>query len=172
MSVKAQAKKDRIISDLIQARHSILAAASSLSPAQQDEVFLGIWSVKDLLAHLVGWDFANLEAAQAILAGRLPAFYAHYDRDWHTFNARLVAQYKKDNFAELLSSVEASHQQLIAFLKTIPAEEFVKSRGLRFKRHSVTLADLLQVEARDEGVHHKQIVEFKTRSSSSPGSKP
>ena len=65
----AQAKKEGILADLVETREKILDAASSLSPADQDRVFLGVWSVKDLLAHLVGWDFANLEAAQAILAG-------------------------------------------------------------------------------------------------------
>lgn len=27
---------------------------------KKDEIFLGDWSVKDLLAHLVGWDYTNL----------------------------------------------------------------------------------------------------------------
>jgi len=156
----AQAKKDQVISDLVEARRKILDAASSLPPAQQDEVFLGIWSVKDLLAHLVGWDFANVEAAQAILAGEVPAFYSCYDRNWKTLNARLVAEYKKDDYAELLSSVEDSHQELIGFLKTIPAEGFDKDKGVRFKGYKVTIARLLQVEAKDEGKHHTQIKGF------------
>ena len=153
-------KKDKIISDLVQARGKILDAASSLPPARQDEVFLGIWSVKDLLAHLVGWDFANIEAAQAILDGRLPAFYSHYDRDWRTFNAHLVAQYKKDDFADLLASIKDSHQKLIDFLQTIPAEEFGKDSGLRFKGYKVTIAGTLEAEAKDELEHHKQIQTF------------
>jgi len=160
MSIKAEAKKDRLISDFIQVRHSILEAASSLSPAQQDQVFLGIWSVKDLLAHLVGWDLANIEAIQAILAGKLPAFYAHHDRGWKTFNDRLVAQHKRDNFEDLLSSVEDSHQQLIDVVKTIPAEEFDKDRDVRFKRYKVTIARTLQAEIDDEKTHHRQVKEF------------
>ena len=42
-------------------RRKILDAASSPSPEQQDEVFLGIWSVKDPLAHLAGWDVTNID---------------------------------------------------------------------------------------------------------------
>jgi len=153
-------KKDKIISELVQARGKILDAASSLPSARQDEVFLGIWSVKDLLAHLVGWDFANIEATQAILAGRLPAFYSHYDRDWQTFNARLVAQYKKNDFADLLASIKNSHQKLIDLLQTIPAEEFDKDSGLRYKGYKVTIAGTLKAEAKDEQEHHKQIQAF------------
>jgi len=42
-------------------RRKILDAASAPSPEQRDEVFLGIWSVKDLLAHLAGWNVTNID---------------------------------------------------------------------------------------------------------------
>ena len=160
MSARAEARTSEIISGLIEARRSIVETASSLPPAAQDKVFLGVWSVKDLLAHLVGWDFANIEAAEAILAGRLPGFYAHHDRDWRTFNAGLIATYKRDDFGELLSSVGESHRKLIDFLKTVPAEEFTMDRGLRFKGYKVTIARLMQAEADDEKEHYEQVKEF------------
>jgi len=159
----AQAKKQKIIAELVEARGKILDAVSSLSPADQDRVFLGVWSVKDLLAHLVGWDFANLEAAKAILAGQLPGFYAHYDRDWRTYNARLVAEYKREDLADLLASVEDSHQKLIGFLETIHAEEFDRDRGMRFKGYKVTIARTLEAELEDEREHHRQIEELSCR---------
>lgn len=160
MRMTAQAKKDRIISELVEARRKILDVASSLSPEQQDEIFLGIWSVKDLLAHLAGWDYANMEAANQVLAGQLPSFYAYHDRDWRSYNARLVAQYRRDSFAELLSLVEDSHQKLIDLLETIAAEEFHRDRAVRFKGYKVTIARLLQAEIDDEKTHHTQVKEF------------
>lgn len=105
MRATAQARKERVIAELVAARRGILDAVAALPPAKQVEVFLGVWSVKDLLAHLAGWDDANIEATQAIRAGRLPAFYAHYDPDWQTFNARLVAEYRRDDLADLLALV-------------------------------------------------------------------
>lgn len=164
MGTKAQAKKDQIISRLTEVRGRILEAASSLPVEKQDEIFLGVWSVKDLLAHLVGWDFTNIEAGREILAGKLPRFYSYYDRDWQTYNAGLVAQYKRDDFAELLSAVEASHRALIDFLRAIPAQEFDQDRGLRAGRYKVTIARLLQVEINDEKTHGAQIREFGERS--------
>lgn len=157
VSTKAEAKKEEIISGLIEARGCILRAASSLPTEKQDEVFLGVWSVKDLLAHLVGWDYTNIEAAREILDGKLPSFYAHYDRDWKSYNAGLVKRYKKEDFADLLSSVEDSHRELIEFLRTVPAEEFDRDRGLRAGRYKVTIARLLQVEINDEKKHCVQI---------------
>lgn len=100
--------KEQIITELIETRRQILEAASALTPAQQDQVFLGTWSVKDLLAHLVGWDYTNREAVQAILRGKLPAFYSRYDHDWQSYNTHLVARYRREDWAELLASVEES----------------------------------------------------------------
>ncbi len=154
------AKKDQIVTGLMQARKKILDAASSLSPEQQDKVFLGVWSVKDLMAHLVGWDYTNIQAVKELVTGKLPSFYAYHDRDWKTYNARLVEEYRKDDFAELVSSVSKSHQTLIDFLNTVPAEEFEKDRSVRFKGYKVTIARVLQVEINDEKVHYNQIKQF------------
>jgi uncharacterized damage-inducible protein DinB len=163
-SRNAAAKKDRVISGLVEARRKILAVALELDPEKQGAIFLGIWSVKHLLAHLVGWDYTNLKAAKEILAGKLPSFYAYYDRDWETYNARLVKKYKRDDFAALVSLVVESHQKLIDFLQTIPADEFDVDTGVRFRGYNETVASLLQVENADEETHYKQIRRFADRS--------
>jgi hypothetical protein len=131
----AQAKKDRIITGLIEARRAILDAATSLPRRKRDQVFLGVWSTVDLLAHLVGWDVTN--------------------------NARLVKKHKRGSFAEMVASVGRSHRKPIGFLETIPAAEFGKDRGLRSPGGAkVILARLLQAEIDDEKVHARQIEDF------------
>jgi hypothetical protein len=144
----AQAEKDRIIRGLQVPRKKILDAARSLTLAQQDEVFLGEWSVKDLLAHLVGWDHTNREAVGEILAGQKPGFWVHYDRDWKSYNARLVVEYRREDFAEMVAAVEQSHRALVDYLETIPADEYLKRKPI---------GTLLRAEASDEEEHYRQI---------------
>jgi hypothetical protein len=150
----AQAEKDAIISGLVTARRKVTDAARALSAAQQDEVFLGIWSVKELLAHLAGWDDTNIQAVQEILAGEKPSFWQHYDHDWQSYNAQLVAEYRRDDFADLLAVVEDAHRRLIDFLQTVPAEEYVKKRKI---------LTLLRTEIKDEHEHCRQVEEFRSR---------
>src|SRR5512134_3066128 len=107
--IKAQRKKDELIADLIETRRKIVEITSSFSPTEQDQVFLGIWSIKDLLAHFIGWLEANRKAVRAIRSGKLPEFYAYKDRDWQTYNARLVRKYKSDSLVELVSALQISH---------------------------------------------------------------
>ena len=160
MGTRAQVKKQQIVAGLIEARREILDAAAQLPTGQQDQLFLGAWSVKDLLAHLVGWDLANMAAAREVLAGQLPAFYAYHDRDWQTYNARLVAEHKRVAWVDMVASVEESHHRLIEYLQTVPAEELERDRGVRFKGYKVTIARLLQAETGDEQQHAAQIRDF------------
>ena len=160
MNTKAQAKKEQLLAELRETRNDILKEAAVLSAEKQEMIFLGIWSVKDLLAHLTGWDHTNLDAAKAVLAGELPSFYEYHSRDWQTYNAMLIAKYKRDSFKELLALVENSQQELIEFLQSVVPESFSKDFGVRFRGYKVTIQRLLEAEIKDEQVHYQQIKDF------------
>jgi len=160
MNTKAQAKKEWIIGELQRVRSELLTEVAALSRKERDTVFLGIWSVRDLLAHLAGWDFANLDAAKSIIAGKLPSFYEHRDRDWQTYNAMLVKKYRKNTFRELRATLKESQKALVEHLQTIPPEYFNRDFGVRFRGYRVTIQRLLQADIKDVQIHHQQIVNF------------
>jgi len=153
-------RRDQILAALVEIRQNIVVEASGLSDEEQEQVFLGIWSIRHLLAHLTGWDHTNLDAVKSVLDERVPAFYQHRDGDWQTYNAILVKKYGKDSFKELIASVKTSHKKLIEFLQTIPPENFNKDFGVRFRGYKVTIQRLLAADARDEQVHYRQIADF------------
>ena len=153
--------KDELLFGLKAVRESILAEALKLPPEAQNKIFLGTWTVMDLLAHLAGWDAANLQAANAILDGLLPEFYEHSDRDWKIYNAMLVAIYKKPSLKEQVELARETQKQLLDFLQTLPAEDFNLDSGVRFKGIKVTIARLLQAELDDEKTHFEQVFEFR-----------
>jgi hypothetical protein len=165
LSEKAERKKEQIIADLIKTRRKLLEEAAGIEAKNQERIFLGTWCMKDLLAHLIGWDLTNIQAVKDILSGALPTFYSQHDKDWKTYNANLVAQNNDQQYSALLRSAEKSNQQLANFLMTIPANEFTHDRGIRFRGYKVTIERLLQAEIRDEGIHHLQTKEFKEFSS-------
>jgi hypothetical protein len=152
--------KDSLISDWLSIRKSLIEAAFSVPAANQNNIFLGIWSIKDLLAHLIGWDYTNLEAIKRVIASELPAFYHEYDKDWRNYNARLVLEFKSENYADLLEAVKISHNKVIGYLTTLPASHIEEDYGVRFKGYKVTVARLLQAEIDDEKTHLKQVQDF------------
>ena len=81
-------KKQIVIKKLIKARKKILDLIRPLSKQLWEEVFLGTWSLKDLVAHLIGWDIWGLRATKEILQGKLPSYYQYYDEEIHTEQIR------------------------------------------------------------------------------------
>ncbi len=153
----AQTLKLALLADLAAARQAVLTAASTVPSGCEDEAFLDAWSVRDLLAHLIGWDYANRQAAEAVQAGRQPDFYSLIDRDWHTYNSRLVSEYKRGNLSDLIAVARLTHQELLAYLEKLPAEAFRHDYGVRFRGYRVTIERLLRSELGDEHEHARQI---------------
>jgi hypothetical protein len=150
-------KKESLLSGLVDVRERILKESTRFSPEMMEVQFVGIWTIRDLLAHLSGWDITNLQAAQEIMDEKVPSFYASYDRDWKSYNAMLVEEYKRDDLQSQLSLMRDTHDKLIRFLEDTPAAEFFKDRGIRNKGYKVILSRLLEVEREDEEIHLQQI---------------
>ena len=160
MNLKIEAKRDQILSEFINVRKGILETVCEYPATIHEQVFLGYWSIKDLLAHLIGWDFTNLDAARDVQCGRLPNFYTYIDKDWRSYNALLVIQYKRDDYNALLACTKDSQKQLTAYLETLPVENFFKDWGVRYKGIKVTISRLLVAETKDEKVHLAQVKAF------------
>jgi hypothetical protein len=165
---KAAARKIYLIGETSRVRRAILSAAAAVPPHKAVEIFLGSWSLLDLLAHLAGWDNTNRAAAQALKAGQLPAFSQQRDRDWQSYNALLVSQYRRDSLDEQLALVENNHAGLLAYLEALPAQVFDQDFGVRYRGYRVTIARLIESESHDEAVHLEQIINWLGRPAKTP----
>jgi hypothetical protein len=141
-------------------RQRILDMAALITPENQDQSFLGTWSIKDLLAHLVGWDHSNIAAVKAVREGKLPSFYGYIDKDWHSYNARLVGLYKKGTMADLIRDAQVSQQVLMDLLAALPARDLFRDFGVRHRGYKVTIARLIEAESKDERRHFEQVKDF------------
>lgn len=157
------AARRALIDGLHAARQSILDALGNIPPDRFDEVAVDEWSVLDVLAHLVGWDFTNLKASEEIQTGQLPGCYNYWDKDWRSYNALLVNLYKRADPIEQVGALEDSYARLAEFLETVPAADFRKDHGVRFKGENVTIERLLKAEIEDERIHAAQLRDFAAR---------
>jgi len=159
--IDPESRKAQLLDDVARARAAILDAVNSLPADKRRDVFLGIWSSCELVAHLSGWDYANIQAVADIQADRLPQFYAHHDRDWRTYNAHLVNEYSKESWDELMAAVAESHERLMAVVRSLPADEFYRDRGIRFRGYKVMIGRLLEADAKDCMTHAAQVLAFR-----------
>jgi len=154
---KLAEEKRNILDDFRKIRIDIIELVSRFPSEQVNTAFIGSWSILDLLAHLCGWDYTNLQAAQDILQGRLPAFYAQRDKDWQTYNAGLVRQYKQDNLSAMLQALNVSHSQLTAYLEQLTTEQFMTDQGVRHGNYKVIISRLIVADTKDVRKHLDQI---------------
>lgn len=149
-----------LIDHLRLARKRLLGAVQQIPPEYRDRAFIGDWSVKELVAHLTGWDYTNLQAAQEIMAGQRPQFFKEYDADWRSYNAWLVETYRVEPFEELMAAVAASHEKFTAYLRSLSADDILRRASPKAQGRSVTIRSLLRAETEDEREHGAQVLAF------------
>jgi len=159
---RERAKRD-LLHSLVAARRAILKEAGALPPSDRSVIFLGSWSARHLVAHLIGWDHTNLQAVAEIRRHKVPSFFRYHDRDWASYNAALVRRHNRGSYSNLLAAAAKSSDRLIAQLEQIPASEFFHDSGLRNRGWKVTIGRLLGAEAKDENTHAAQLRKFRTR---------
>ena len=155
-----QQDKEHLLSGLLEVRSKILDLAGALPLEKQRVAYLGEWDIYDLLAHLAGWDFTNIQAVEQIQSGSVPEFYQYASPDWRDYNAQLVAKYRMDELDTLVKFVGATQHTLLEIISTLQPEELYKDRGIRIRAYKITIARLLEAELKDEQIHLGQLEDF------------
>lgn len=92
----------------------------------------GDWSVKDMLAHVATWEEEALKYLPLVLVGGRPPRYASYG-GIDTFNARMTEAKRGLSLAEVQRRLEETHRQLIAYLQSVPEEQFATETRFRHR---------------------------------------
>ena len=149
-----------LIGNFNDTRSSILKASASIPDDRVDEAFVGSWGILELLAHLRGWDLTNMQAAKDILSGKVPDFYAESDKDWATYNAKLVSRYRQADLESMIAAVDTSRHDLVALLDQLDAKDIFGDHGVRRGSYKVTIAKLIEADIKDGIEHLDQIRRF------------
>ena len=84
----------------------------------------GAWSVRDILAHVTTWEEEALKHLPTILKGKRPPRYSVTHGGINAFNAHMTEQKKSLALAEVLHQVKDTHRRLVAFVASVPEEQF------------------------------------------------
>ena len=83
------------------------------------EIYPG-WTIKEMLAHLAGWDDATILALEAFVAHLPPALPAIKGLD--AYNAQTVEERAELNLEQIIREWELVREQLISVFGRLPAE--------------------------------------------------
>jgi|WetSurMetagenome_2_1015567.scaffolds.fasta_scaffold68253_2 hypothetical protein len=126
----------------------------SLSPGQQ--IYPG-WTMKDLLAHMTGWDVATLDSLQAHLTGNPPAVTGIGSLD--EYNASTVSSRQHLSFDQVLSEWRQIRQQLRLLILEMPAEKFTEPVLVPWGGKS-TVTELIEIFRSHEEEHINDVQEW------------
>lgn len=154
---RGAATKRGVLRASVETRRQLLGRIAKLTAPERRRIYLGTWSAHEVVAHLIGWDYANERAAASLLRSRLPEFYAHHDRGWQKFNRLLVKRFGGEPTGRLIKKAAASHRRLMSVLDGVSERAFSLDRGIRFRGFKVTIRRLIEGETEDERRHLQQL---------------
>ena len=96
-----------------------------LNEEQMSVVWLGTWSVRDIVAHMSGWHRELGPALERIARGERPIPEGkNYERDVDAWNERFVAVKRGVPVADVLLEFDASHEYFMHVAAQVPDERF------------------------------------------------
>ena len=144
-----------LLEHLTGARADLLAAIEGLNETEMTTLpVAGVWTIRDILAHVSGWAAWDLAGIRTILAGGRVNFSPIQDVD--TFNARLVAERSGWSLDRILAEMRDTQAALQELLAGMPDEDLFHVgpfQGPYWKN----LAGWLQVAWEHEAEHAAQI---------------
>ncbi len=119
------------------------------------------WTVRDIVAHLVGWNRHVLRGAKQILRCELPFYDVDPGSDYSKVNAALVREYGDTDRLALLESLAASAGELTAFLRAIDPGDWDRDFGVRHKGEMLTVKSTMDDLIADYDHHRGQLEKFR-----------
>lgn len=122
-----------------------------------EEPVLDGWTVKDILAHIAAWDRWEHRTMQQMVEGKAPDFTAVEDVD--RFNATVVDAWRERSLGEVLAELEDARATWVAWLQSLPVEEFFQSR--RYDEYEWSFPDCLRVQWEHDAEHAQQVAAWR-----------
>ncbi len=147
-----------------QLEHCVEAFAGSVA-SLDERLFLSkvtSWTVRDIVAHLIGWNRYIVRGARQILRGELPFYDVDPGPNYSNVNAALVRECADTDRSMLLESLVASTKELTTFLRAVDPDTWDRDFGVRHKGVTLTVKSTVDDLIADYHHHREQLEEFRT----------
>ena len=121
---EASAAKDELLLAAAREYKAFHQALHGLNDEQTSEVWLGAWSVKEIVAHISGWHREMVPALERLARGERPVPEGTSYDDVDAWNARLAAGARDREVADLLLELDRSHEDFMQAAARVPAERW------------------------------------------------
>jgi hypothetical protein len=120
--------KQSLIADASAALNELLDSVSRLDEAAMSERAFGEWNIKQMLAHIGGWQRLNAEMLERIALGEHPVAGGMDYGETDVWNARFAAEASTRAAADAIGSLHADYNRLLEAAHALPDERFTEGR--------------------------------------------
>lgn len=120
--------KDDLLNDAAREYRAFYDAIQGLNEDHMTEVCLGTWSVRDIIAHISGWQRELAPALERLTRGERPIpAGVNYD-DVDAWNARFAAAKRETEVADVLLELDQSHEHFMHAAAQVPVDRYVPGK--------------------------------------------
>ena len=123
--------RTRLLGEADEAFAGLHQSIDGLTEDQMLEVWLGTWSIREILIHISGWHRAMIPALARIARGEPPHPEGTSYDDYDAWNARFVEEKSGVKLADVLVELDLSHRALVDAAAGVPEEYFAAGAGAR-----------------------------------------
>ncbi len=122
----------------------------------------GVWSVKDIIAHLASYERVLVDVLGTFVSGGSTPYLNKFTDPSSNFNDSEVAARKEKTFSEVLGEFNDTHAQVMSLAARIPAETFRQSGTLPWYGMEYALDDfIVYTQYGHKREHSAQIAAFR-----------
>jgi uncharacterized damage-inducible protein DinB len=130
MRLEGQRKKELLLSKINVNWKLFCESFAGLTDDQlMEKGVVGLWSVRDLFAHVSTWEEEFIKALSLIIAEKPDPEYSQYG-DIDKFNARELERKRDFSLERLKYELVSTHQRLLEQLKLLPDIVFATNKNL------------------------------------------
>lgn len=116
--------KEELLNEAAREYKALHEALQGLNETQLTEVWLGTWSVRDIVAHIAGWHQEMVPALERLARGERPVQAGVSYDDVDAWNARFTAVRRGTPVADVLLELDKTHEAFLTAAAAVPAERF------------------------------------------------
>lgn len=110
------------IEELKRARLTLLRAIDNFPKNKREEILFNKWSLKDVVAHISGWDIAIIDLLKSLKKGKTPCWIEGV----HKFNKRSVEKRKRWSWPKVYKEFVKLGKEIIEGYESVPEELWEK----------------------------------------------
>jgi hypothetical protein len=121
--------KEELLNRAAQEYKAFYQALDGLNETQLAEPWLGTWSVKDIVAHIVGWHREMTPALERLARGERPILEGVSYDDVDAWNAKFAAAMRDEEVTDVLLAFDKSHEAFLHAAANVPEARFQAGRS-------------------------------------------